>query len=104
MDDQIPLMAIKVITNLNKMNLLFGAPSKDGYEKVILTDVGAVIISLAVEFCVQSGKTPDCAINGDGSAASSDIISLSKLELKDLIRKLNLIYSLNAKAFDPSRN
>lgn len=104
MNYQIPLMAVEEIINLNELRLLFAAPSKDEYEKVALTDVGSVIISLAVEFCIQSGKTPDCAVNGDGSTASSDITSLNKLELMDLIKKLDMIYSSNAKAFDPSRN
>ena len=76
--------------NTNLDDLWLSTPIKLE-DKQALSDAGKELISQSVEICLAKGRVPLCAINGDDTRADSEIVSLSLVELGDLVHELDRV-------------
>ena len=90
-------------TVLNELrhNLVLGrmlrCRPRNDYDKVPLTETGQRIVSEAVQICLRHDVAPNCSVNGDDASCELKIISINRLEVCDLIDKLEALNSQDPK-------
>jgi hypothetical protein len=72
------------------LNLLLESEPINDYEKVPVINEMRRLIYEAVRECIKKGRTPDCAVDGEGGV-SPDINTINEFEFRDLILKLQEI-------------
>lgn len=76
--------------NFNTGKIFEYHPASDN-EKVRISAHSLELVRKCAGICIASNHTPNCSVGGDGTVSHADIISLSRIEYKDLISKLEQV-------------